>query len=251
MREFITIRQKAFYEFLSDYNKDKPKEQQIKLNYDDLVVFDYIYQLCNTDNEKIKQNRILVENLEYTHIAYRKIMKDNPFLNITSKRQLYRIIDKLQKAGFINKYFAKEKGNKTYFTLGHTGLNLRTKMSEDFGQKRLKTKMSDNRKLDIVNSNRKNKIESFKYIYTDLTFYEKKLLILLGNLQKHFETYNLKVNTYKKHLEVFRGLSSKYEEEELIMAIYARAIKAIRVSNANQKYTNMRSKNAPFGNIKN
>ncbi|QCI29108.2 hypothetical protein C6V80_09110 [Caminibacter pacificus] len=97
--------------------------------------------------------------------------------------------------------------------------------------------MSDNSKYNIDSYNSKNKIERIKYIYANLSFFEKKLFILLGNLQKHFETYNLKVNTYKKHLEVFRGLSSKYEEVELITAIYARAIKAIRETSGSQLKT--------------
>jgi hypothetical protein len=99
------------------------------------------------------------------------------------------------------------------------------------------TEKLDNSKYNIDSYNRKNKIGSVQYIYTALTFFEKKLLILLGNLQKHFETYNLKVSTYKKHLEVFRGLSSKYEEVELITAIYARAIKAIKETSGSQLKT--------------
>ncbi|ROR39072.1 hypothetical protein [Caminibacter pacificus] len=247
MREFITIRQKAFYEFLSDYNKDKPKEQQIWLDLKDIAIFEYIAQLCTTEHKKIKQSRIIINDTEYTHIAYKKIIEDNPLLNISTKRQMLRIIEKLQKLGLIRKYFALEKGSKTYFTLGHTGLTLTTSMSEVVGHQSPtpfdtnvlppKTSMSDNSKYNIDSYNSKNKIERIKYIYANLSFFEKKLFILLGNLQKHFETYNLKVNTYKKHLEVFRGLSSKYEEVELITAIYARAIKAIRETSGSQLKT--------------
>jgi len=84
MREFITIRQKAFYEFLSDYNKDKPKEQQIWLDLKDIAIFEYIAQLCSTEHEKIKQSRIIINDTEYTHIAYKKIIEDNPLLYFLS-----------------------------------------------------------------------------------------------------------------------------------------------------------------------
>jgi hypothetical protein len=100
-------------------------------------------------------------------------------------------------------------------------------------------KLDNNNKNNNIkrDNNKKDNKKKIFYIYTALNFYEKKLLILLGNLQKHFETYNLKVNTYKKHLEVFRGLSTKYEEQELITAIYARAIKAIRENSNSQLKT--------------
>jgi len=82
MRDYITIRQKAFYDFLKDYNKNKPKKEVIKLDLKDLVIFEYIAQFCLSDNKKIKNNRIVVDEKEYTHIAYKKIIEDNPFLDI-------------------------------------------------------------------------------------------------------------------------------------------------------------------------
>jgi len=249
MREFITIRQKAFYEFLSDYNKDKPKEQQIWLDLKDIAIFEYIAQLCTTEHEKIKQSRIIIDDTEYTHIAYKKIIEDNPLLyfSLNSKDKLAKKIDRLCTIGLINKYFAKDKGSKTYFTLSPNGYTLIAEQQEGVSPNG-KTPYSqmarggiaeqqDNSKYNIDSYNSKNKIERERYIYTALSFFEKKLLILLGNLQKHFDTYNLKVNTYKKHLEIFRGLSSKYEEQELITAIYARAIKAIRETSGSQLKT--------------
>ncbi len=234
MREFITIRQKAFYEFLSDYNKDKPKEQQIWLDLKDIAIFEYIAQLCTTEHEKIKQSRIIIDDTEYTHIAYKKIIEDNPLLyfSLNSKDKLAKKIDRLCTIGLINKYFAKDKGSKTYFALSPNGKTPYSQMARGGI-----AEQQDNSKYNIDSYNSKNKIERFKYIYANLSFFEKKLLILLGNLQKHFETYNLKVNTYKKHLEIFRGLSSKYEEQELITAIYARAIKAIRETSGSQLKT--------------
>jgi len=249
MREFITIRQKAFYEFLSDYNKDKPKEQQIWLDLKDIAIFEYIAQLCTTEHEKIKQSRIIINDTEYTHIAYKKIIEDNPLLyfSLNSKDKLAKKIDRLCSIGLISKYFAKEKGSKTYFALSPNSYTLIAEQPEGVSPNG-KTPYSqmarggiaeqqDNSKYNIDSYNSKNKIERIKYIYANLSFFEKKLLILLGNLQKHFETYNLKVSTYKKHLEVFRGLSSKYEEVELITAIYARAIKAIKETSGSQLKT--------------
>jgi len=250
MREFITIRQKAFFEFISDYNKDKPKEQQIWLDLKDIAIFEYIAQLCTTEHEKIKQSRIIINDTEYTHITYKKIIEDNPLLYIKAKNKaqvLGNKINKLVKVGLLNKYFSQEKGSKTYYTLSSKGYTLITEKLEGVSSKSDRgyhsemrggiTEKLDNSKYNIDSYNSKNKIERIKYIYANLSFFEKKLLILLGNLQKHFETYNLKVNTYKKHLEVFRGLSSKYEEEELITAIYARAIKAVRETSNSQLKT--------------
>jgi len=48
------------------------------LDFKDIMIFDYIAQMCLSDNEKIKQSRMIINDTKYTHIAYKKIIKDNP-----------------------------------------------------------------------------------------------------------------------------------------------------------------------------
>jgi len=118
MRDYIVIRQKAFYEYLQNYNKNKPKKEQIWLDLKDIAIFDYIAQFCLSDNEKIKNSRIVINDTEYTHIAYKKIIEDNPLLDIKAKNKSQVIgsrINKLVKLGLLDKYFSKDKGSKTYF----------------------------------------------------------------------------------------------------------------------------------------
>jgi hypothetical protein len=202
LRDFITIRQKAFYEFLQHYNKDKPKEQQIQLDLKDLVIFEYIAQFCLSDNEKIKNNRITINGKEYTHIAYKKIIEDNPFLNFKSKRNLIRSIEKLQHIGLIEKVLSKNNGNKTYFTLGHLSQYLMTNLSEGYRQNcpnpidknvnSLMTDLSHNSKYNIDSKKIESKNRESIYIGTHTDF-EKKLLRVISNLQDLFTRYRLPI----------------------------------------------------------
>jgi len=211
MRDYITIRQKAFYAFLKDYNKNKPKKEVIKLDLKDLVIFEYIAQFCLSDNEKIKNNRIVVDEKEYTHIAYKKIIEDNPFLDISSKRHILRIVNKLEKLALINKHFSKEKGNKTYFTLGHTGRN-----PSDTDVASLRTSMSDNSNINIDNNNSKIKIENKDNLYIgELSFFEKDFLGVMFNLKDLGLKYDLRAYKEKEYLKAFKELLKKgYEENE-------------------------------------
>ena len=237
MRDYIVIRQKAFYEYLQNYNKNKTKKEQIWLDLKDIAIFDYIAQFCLSDNEKIKSSRIMVGDKEYTHIAYKKIIEDNPFLDISSKRHILRIINKLEKLGLIYKYFSKEKGNKTYFTLGHTGHTLTTSMSQLLGHtgrnpsdtdvRSLRTSMSDNSNINIENNNRENKNRESIYIGS-LSFFERTLLRVISNLQDLFGKYNLPAYKEKEYFNAYRKpLKQGYTEHQILLAIYARVDKAL------------------------
>lgn len=236
MRDFITIRQKAFYEFLQHYNKDKPKEQQIQLDLKDLVIFEYIAQFCLSDNEKIKNNRITINGKEYTHIAYKKIIEDNPFLNFKSKRNLIRSIEKLQHIGLIEKVLSKNNGNKTYFTLGHLSQYLMTNLSEGYRQNcpnpidknvnSLMTDLSHNSKYNI--DSKKIESKNRKPIYIgSLSDFEKKLLRVISNLQDLFTRYRLPIYPTRDYYTAYKEILKKgYTEKQLLRAIYARVYKA-------------------------
>jgi hypothetical protein len=240
MRDYITIRQKAFYEFLTNYNKDKPKKEQIKLDYKDLVIFEYIAQFCLSDNEKIKQNRIVIDEKEYTHIAYKKIIEDNPFLDfntINPSKILANRLNKLYKLNLLDKYFAKENGNKTYFTLLPQGYTLITSGLEGVlpeGYKAYNHKVrrditsgldNSNINIDSKKIDNKNSVSPI-YIGSLTTFFEKQLLRVISNLRDLFERYNLPAY---KEIEYFNTINrlfeEGYEEDLVLLAIYARVEK--------------------------
>ena len=237
MRDYITIRQKAFYEFLTNYNKDKPKKEQIKLDYKDLVIFEYIAQFCLSDNEKIKQNRIIIDEKEYTHIAYKKIIEDNPFLNFSlySKDKLVKRIEKLKKLRVIDKFFHHKQGNKTYFTLLPNSYTLIAEKQEGLQPKsttpysqtarRVIAEQQDNSNINIDNKEIDNKNREPIYIGS-LTFFEKQFLRVIFNLRDLFEKYNLPAYKEIEYFNTFKRLLKKgYEEDVILLAIYARVEK--------------------------
>jgi hypothetical protein len=239
MRDYITIRQKAFYEFLTNYNKDKPKKEQIKLDYKDLVIFEYIAQFCLSDNEKIKQNRIIIDEKEYTHIAYKKIIEDNPFLDfntINPSKILANRLNKFYKLNLLDKYFAKENGNKTYFTLLPQGYTLITSRLEGVLPEGYKaynrqvrrdiTSGLDNSNINIDNKEIDNKNSVSPIYIGSLTFFEKQFLRVIFNLRDLFEKYNLPAYKEIEYFNTFKRLLKKgYEEDVILLAIYARVEK--------------------------
>ncbi|GAB6045465.1 hypothetical protein JCM11957_10630 [Caminibacter profundus] len=239
MRDFALIPIKPLFELLSDYNKNKPKNKQIWLDANDMVIFDYIAQFCLSDNEKIKQNRIVVDGVEYTHIAYKNIIEDNPILPFESKRNLIRSLEKLEYIDLIRKQVYKKNGNKTYFTLGQFSQYLLTNLSIGYRQKSdnpldknvnsLSTNLSHNRNINIDTNNRNKKIEkkdSPIYIGS-LSFFEKKFLRVIFNLRDLFENNNLPAYKEKKYFETYKQLIRQgYKEEDILTAIYARVYKA-------------------------
>ena len=239
MRDFITIRQKAFYDFLSNYNKDKPKNKQIKLDLKDLVIFEYIAQFCLSDNEKIKNNRIVVNDREYTHIAYKKIIEDNPFLDfntINPSKILAKRLNKLFKLNLLDKYFAKENGNKTYFSLLPQGYTLITTGLEGVssqGYKAYNPQVSrdittglDNSNINIDNKNSNKKIES-KNSFFNLYIGAKNFLGVIFNLKDLGLKYGLRAYKEREYLKAYKKLLDKgYGDSEIITSIYARMYKA-------------------------
>ncbi|GAX87004.1 conserved hypothetical protein [Lebetimonas natsushimae] len=240
MREYVTIRQKAFYEFLQHYNKDKPKEQQIWLDLKDLVIFEYIAQFCLSDNVKIKNNRIVIDDKEFTYISYKKILEDNPFLNIKAKNISQVIgshINKLVKLGLLDKIFLKENGNKVYFRVSLENDNLITQniqgvsFQNDKGvslknDKGYHSKMS-NSMLNIDNKNIDSKNRRNSIYIGSLSDFEKTLLRVISNLQDLFTRYRLPKFPVKDYYNTYKGILKKgYTEKQLLRAIYTRVYKA-------------------------
>ncbi len=74
-----------------------------KTNLDivDGAILDYIYFYCNSQNEKVKSQRIIDKNETWTWIDYQSFLKDMPMLKIRDKGALSRRIDKIENSGYI------------------------------------------------------------------------------------------------------------------------------------------------------
>jgi len=238
MRDFIVIRQKAFYEYLQNYNKNKSEKEKIKLDLKDLAIFDYIAQFCLSDNEKIKSNRIMVDGKEYTYIAYKKIMEDNPLLEINTKNKLLKRLNKLFRVKLLHKYLKKDEGNKLYFTMSQEGYTLLT--NGDIGYSpngiqgiaqsghSLYPNRDTNSNINIENNNREIKIENKDNLYIgSLSDFEKNFLGVISNLKDLGLKYGLRAYKEKEYLKAYRQLLKEgYDEYEIITSIYARMYKA-------------------------
>jgi len=111
MRQFITINQRAFIK-LSNMTKTK-------FDLADVVIFEYISKFA-ISNHSIKK---LIDNKIFVWCTYKKIIDDNPLLNIENKRVLERRISKLVETGLLEKYVDKLQGNKTFFNVTDLAFN--------------------------------------------------------------------------------------------------------------------------------
>jgi len=104
MKYFITINQQV----LSETN----------LDIVDGAILDYIYFYCNSQNNKVKSQRIIEtqENNEiWTWINYQSLLIDMPMLKINSISTISFRIDKIEKAGYIKT--KRFKHQKKYFQM--------------------------------------------------------------------------------------------------------------------------------------
>ena len=72
--------------------------------------------MCLSDNEKIKQSRMVIDDTEYTHIAYKKIIEDNPLLCIKAKNKAQVLGNKINKTDLL-RYHIKKRYNQLKDTL--------------------------------------------------------------------------------------------------------------------------------------
>ncbi len=158
MRAFVTINQMAFSQ-ISDSRK-------IKLDLIDATIFEYIYKFA-VSNKAMKQ---IINDKLYIWCSYKKIIDDNPLINISSKRAIENRLNKLVKIGLLSKFTDKKKGNKTFFNvtdLAYTLVIENTNLShhgdkgvchrDDYNSKLY------NRELDNNKENIKEKIDFLKY----------------------------------------------------------------------------------------
>lgn len=75
---------------------------QTELDVVDGAILDYIYFYCNSQNEKIKKQRIIDKNNEiWTWIDYQSLLNDMPILRLKSISSLTIKIKKIENAGYI------------------------------------------------------------------------------------------------------------------------------------------------------
>ncbi len=154
MKLYVIVHQGAFIEIA--------KRKNIKVDANDAIIFRYIYDFA-TSNKTLKK---LVDGKLYSWISYKKIIDDNPILNIENKDIIGRRINKLLDLGLINKYLSKEDGNKIFlnmtdlaFTIVETNLPtqksepLHTQKSEPLPTQKSDNSILNNRELGIERAN--------------------------------------------------------------------------------------------------
>lgn len=77
------------------------------------AILDYLYILCNSKNEKIQKQRIVIDSKWYTWVNYQKLIEDMPLLRINTKSTMSVRVKNLENIGFIRIYTDK-KQQKTY-----------------------------------------------------------------------------------------------------------------------------------------
>lgn len=87
-----------------------------ELDIIDGAILDYIYFYCNSQNEKIKKQRITDEDGEiWTWVDYQSLLKDMPMLKLKSGGVLTLRMNKIEKAGYIKT--TRFQHMKKYFRL--------------------------------------------------------------------------------------------------------------------------------------
>lgn len=101
MKYTILINQKRAWELFGE-----------KVDLYDLVILDYLRDICSVKSDKIK--RIIKDGKEYTWINYSHIVEEIPYLPFKDRRGIYNRMVKLESLGIIEKVTQKKR---TYVTL--------------------------------------------------------------------------------------------------------------------------------------
>ncbi len=81
-----------------------------ELDIIDGAILDYIYFYCNSQNEKIKKQRINENGELWTWINYKSLLEDMPMLKIKSAGAITPRIEKIEKSGYVRtKHFQHQK----------------------------------------------------------------------------------------------------------------------------------------------
>ena len=190
------------------------KKMKIKINADDAIIFDYIYNFYQSGNA-IKKN---INGELYIWVSYQKILDDNPILRVNNKRAIANHVDKLIALGLLTKLVSKEDGNKTFFKIEYKETS-KSKCEEEVcnnnykgyvknNTKGMQEKLQrvcnnkcNNSKLNIDSYNSKENIKESKLKFDSFL---KQLLERFT--KKSILTYKSKINKTKEVRELYRGL---------------------------------------------
>jgi len=90
------------------------EHHKLGLTIEEVVILDYLYWLCKSDN--IKLIRLNVDDLVYTWFDYNYFLKQNPLIHWKSKGCLTTRLYKLEKEGFIKTKISGDYSNRKYVT---------------------------------------------------------------------------------------------------------------------------------------
>ena len=74
---------------------------ETELDIIDGAILDYIYFYCNSQNEKVKKQRITDENEIWTWVDYSRLLEDMPMLKIKSIGAITSRVNKIENSGYI------------------------------------------------------------------------------------------------------------------------------------------------------
>ena len=75
---------------------------ETNLDIIDGALLDYIYFYCNSQNEKVKKQRITEKNNNiWTWVDYKRMLEDMPMIKIKSIGAITARINKIEKVGYI------------------------------------------------------------------------------------------------------------------------------------------------------
>ncbi len=92
-----------------DFNNSLNSKEKITIK--DAMVAEYLRDFIASG----KMKKIETERGTFYWISYKKIIEDNPLLELKSKGSISKIIKKLVNFGLLDKWIDKEDGNKLYF----------------------------------------------------------------------------------------------------------------------------------------
>lgn len=105
MNGYININQKGLVDFC--------KENNCKIDLVDATILSYIANFLLSD----KIIKKIIDNRVYGWISTKKIIQDNPLINISNTEVVGRRIKKLIDIGLLYAYLCKKEGNRKYYAI--------------------------------------------------------------------------------------------------------------------------------------
>lgn len=155
---------------------------ELGLDTIDVTILRWIIDFYHTDAMK----KIEVKGKHYFWIHYQTVLDELPILKIKNKNTLARRLEKLVKAGILEKYIDKEAGNYTYFRIIEEGYKALITSTKEGGYLLKSRKVSTQNEKGYLLKSRNiysSTNDSSISIKEDISDFEKQILEKLQRIE--------------------------------------------------------------------